>query len=323
MFSLALRTCAAALAAALVSPAGAQEYPAKPIRVTLPWPPGGPTDVIGRLMVQKLTEILGQPMVIDNRAGASGMIGSELVAKAAPDGYTLLLNSGSTQIVYGGLFKSLSFDPINDFAAVANIGSSPVVVVAHPSLQPKNMGQLISYARANPGALNLAIPGEGTLPHLLSELVNGTAKIRMTMIPYKGTPPALNDVLGGQTHLTYVSVATALPLIQAKRLQPLGISSPKRLAALADVPTLSESGLPGMHGSTWYGLWAPKGTPERIVQRVNAAVVKAAEDRTLRARYAESLTELEVRTPAAFTKFFSDESGRWLKVMRDAGVRPQ
>ncbi len=315
---------AAAFAASVVATTvPAQEYPTKPIRVLLPWPPGGPTDVIGRLMVQKLSELLAQPMIIDNRPGASGIIGSEIVAKASPDGYTLLLNSGSTHIVYSGMFKSLAFDPVNDFSPVANVGSSPVIVVSHPSLPAKDMSQLIAYARANPRSLNLAIPGEGTLPHLLSELVNMTANIKMTMIPYKGTPPALNDVLAGQANLTYVSVATALPLVAAKRLQPLGISSIKRVTVLPDVPTFTESGLTGMEVSTWYGIWAPKDTPRRIVERLNGAVAKAAEDRALQSRYSEMLTDLNVMPPEVFSRFFADESQRWLKVMRDAGVRPQ
>jgi tripartite-type tricarboxylate transporter receptor subunit TctC len=274
-------------------------------------------------MVQKLSESMGQSFVLDNRAGASGMIGSEVVAKAAPDGYTLLLNSGSTHIVYSGLFKSLAFDPIRDFSPVGNVGSTPVVVVAHPSLPVKSMKELLAYARAHPRVLNLAIPGEGTLPHLVSELVNATARVTMTMVPYKGTPPALTDVISGHTHLTYVSVATALPHINSKRLHPLAITSARRVAALQHVPTFSESGLPGMHVSTWYGLWAPKGTPQRIIERLNSSIAKAAEDPVLRSRYTEILTDLEVMSPETFSRFFADESKRWLKVMQDAGVRPQ
>lgn len=301
----------------------AQEYPAKAVRVLIPWPAGGPTDVIGRLMVNKLSESLGQPFVVENKGGASGMIGSEAVAKAPPDGYTLLLNSGSTQVVYAGLFKSMSFDPVADFVPIGIVGSTPVVVVANPMLAARDMKELIAYARSKPGALNLAIPGAGTLPHLVSELVNSTAGISMTMVPYKGTPPALTDVLSGNAHLTYVAIATALPLIASGKVRALGITSAKRVPALPNVPTLSEAGLADLEVSTWYGLWAPKGTPERIADRLNREIAKTARDEGLRARYAEIATVLEPMSAERFAKFFDDESRRWMKVLASAKVKPE
>jgi tripartite-type tricarboxylate transporter receptor subunit TctC len=314
----------AAFAALAASTAvGAQDYPTKVVRVILPWPSGGPTDLIGRLMVNKLSESMGRSFVVDNRSGASGVIGSEAVAKSPPDGYTLLLNSGSTHVVYPGLFKSLPFDPAQDFAPIGIIGSTPVVIVARASLPVKDMKELIAYARANPKTLNLAIPGAGTLPHLVSELVNTTARITMTMIPYKGTPPALTDVMSGNLDLTYVSIASALPLIAAGKLRPLGVTSAKRLAVLGAVPTLTESGLEGLEVSTWYGLWAPKGTPVRILERLNAEIAKAAKDETLKARYAEISTDLEPMSREQFSKFFGAESKRWLKVLETAQVRPE
>ncbi len=274
-------------------------------------------------MVNKLSESLGQPFVVENKGGASGMIGSEAVAKAPPDGYTLLLNSGSTQVVYAGLFKSMSFDPVADFVPIGIVGSTPVVVVANPMLAARDMKELIAYARSKPGALNLAIPGAGTLPHLVSELVNSTAGISMTMVPYKGTPPALTDVLSGNAHLTYVAIATALPLIASGKVRALGITSAKRVPALPNVPTLSEAGLADLEVSTWYGLWAPKGTPERIADRLNREIAKTARDEGLRARYAEIATVLEPMSAERFAKFFDDESRRWMKVLASAKVKPE
>ena len=313
--------CALCLLASL--DASAQEYPSKPVKVILPWPAGGPTDLIGRLMVNKLSESLGQPFVVDNRSGASGAIGADVVAKAAPDGYTLLVNSGSTQVVYAGLFKSLPFDPVADFAPVGSIGSTPVVVIASAALPVKNMRELIAYARAKPGALNLAIPGAGTLPHLVSELVNANARITMTMVPYKGTPPALTDVMSGNLDLTYVSIASALPLISMGKVRALGVTSARRVAVLPNVPTMTESGLEGLEVATWYGLWAPKGTPSRIVERLNAEIAKAGKDEVLKARYAEISTDLDPMTTEQFAKFFAAESRRWTKVMAVAKVRPE
>ncbi len=323
MIRPSLRFLALALAALAPLPAVAQEYPTKPVRVVIPWPAGGPTDVIGRLMVNKLSESLGQSFVVDNRGGASGMIGSEAVAKSAPDGYTLLLNSGSTHVVYPGLFKTLNFDPLGDFAPVGIVGTTPVVVVANPSLPVKDMKELVAYARAKPGALNLAIPGAGTLPHLISELVNSTAKVTMTMIPYKGTPPALTDVMSGNAHLTYVSIATTLPLIASGKVRALGITSSKRVAALPNVPTLTEAGLDGLEVFTWFGIWAPKGTPVRIVERLNAEIAKVSADPALKARYADISTDLEPMGTARFTQFFATESSKWMKVMQSAQVKPE
>jgi tripartite-type tricarboxylate transporter receptor subunit TctC len=321
--SLCFRCLVCALAVFVPPGAGAQDYPSKPVRVILPWPAGGPTDLIGRLMVNKLGESLGQPFVVDNRSGASGVIGSEVVAKAAPDGYTLLVNSGSTQVVYAGLFKSLPFDPVADFAPVGMIGSTPVVVIARTSLPVKDMRELIAFARARPGALNLAIPGTGTLPHLVSELVNSNARITMTMVPYKGTPPALTDVMSGNLDLTYVSIASALPLISAGKVRALGVTSVKRVSVIPGVPTMTESGLEGLEVATWYGLWAPKGTPARVVERLNAEIAKAAKDEVLKARYAEISTDLEPVTAEQFAKFFAAESKRWMRVMEVAKVRPE
>ena len=321
--SLCLRSLICAFSVLASLGAGAQDYPAKPVRIILPWPAGGPTDLIGRLMVNKLSESLGQPFVVDNRSGASGVIGADVVAKAAADGYTLLVNSGSTHVVYAGLFKSLPFDPVSDFAPVGMIGSTPVVVIARASLPVKDMRELIAFARAKPGTLNLAIPGAGTLPHLVAELVNTNARITMTMIPYKGTPPALTDVMSGNLDLTYVSIASALPLIGAGKVRALGVTSARRVAVLPTVPTMTESGLEGLEVATWYGIWAPRGTPARIVERLNAEIVKASKDETLKARYAEISTDLEPVTTEQFARFFAAESKRWMKVLETAKVRPE
>lgn len=317
---------AVAAVAVLLLPAHAvfaSDYPDKPVRVVIPWPAGGPTDVIGRLMVNHLSIALKRPFVVDNRGGASGMIGTAAVAKAAPDGYTLLLNSGSTQIVYPGLFKDLKFDPVADFEPIGLVGATPIVVVATPSLPAKDIKELVALARSKPRGLNLAIPGAGTLPHLVSELVLETAGAEMTMVSYKGTPPAINDVIAGTADLTYVSIATAIPLIKSSKLRALGITAPRRVASLPDVPTMSEAGLTGLEVSTWYGLWAPKGTPKEIVELLNKQIARAAADEDLKAKFAAISTDLELMTPQQFGAFYAQESKRWLKVLEQAKVRPQ
>lgn len=303
-------------------PALAQDYPAKPVRVIIPWPPGGPSDVLGRLVVQKVAESTGQQFVVDNRSGASGAIGADVAAKAAPDGYTVLVN-GSNHVLYPGVVKSLTFDPLRDFTPVGLVGAAPMVVVAHPSLPAKNFGELIALARSRPKELNFASSGESTLTHLVTELVNTTAKVSMTPIPYKGTAPAVADVVGGHAHLTYQTVATVLPLVSANRLRALAVTTAKRVAPLPQVPTIAESGLPGFDVSNWYGLWAPSGTPTGIVDKLNREMVKAAADPQFRARYSDMVTDAGTMNAEQFSKFVISENRRWLKVMQDIGVKPQ
>jgi tripartite-type tricarboxylate transporter receptor subunit TctC len=300
----------------------AQDYPSKPVRVVIPWPAGGPSDVLGRLVIKKLAELSRQPFVVDNRAGASGAIGAEVVSKAAADGYTLLV-TGSNHVIYPGVVKATAFDPIRDFAAVGLVGAAPMVVVVHPSLPAQSFRDLLTLARTKPRELNFASSGESTLTHLVTELVNMQAKVRMTAVPYKGTAPAVADVVGGHAHLTYQTVATVLALVKENRLRALAVTTAKRAPTLPNVPTIAESGIEGFDVSNWYGLWAPQRTPPAVVQKLNAEMLKAAEDPQLRARFADLVTDVGTMNAEQFSRFCAAENQRWLAVMRDIGVHPQ
>jgi len=306
----------------LSSAAAAQDYPAKAVRVIIPWPPGGPSDVLGRLVVQKMAESTGQQFIVENRSGASGAIGAEAVSKVTPDGYTVLVN-GSNHVLYRGVFKTLGFDPLRDFTPVGLVGAAPMVVVVHPSIPVKTFGELLALARAKPRELNFASSGESTLTHLVTELVNMTAKVSMTAIPYKGTAPALADVAGGHAHLTYQTVATVLPLVSANRLRAVAVTTAHRVAPLPQVPTIAESGLPKFDVSNWYGLWAPGGTPASIVEKLNREMVKAAGDAQFQARYADMVTDVGTLNTEQFAQLVLSENRRWLKVMQEIGVKPQ
>ncbi len=315
--------CSAILAAMPVTGALAQgSYPDKPIRVIMPWAAGGPTDVVGRVVAVQMGEILGQPLVIETRAGASGTIGAAQVAKAPADGYTVLMNP-SVQGIYPAQFKSLSFDPIKDFRMVGVLGTVPMVAVVPPTSKFKTFADLIEHARAQPGTLTFASPGVATLPHLAGELINTSTKASISHVGYRGSSPALTDVAGGHVDLMYAPLAPALPLIQSGKVVPLAVTTKARLADLPNVPTIAESVLPNFDIVTWYGMWVPKDTPEPIIAKLNAAMVQASKSPKVVDALKSQGTMPSTMSYQEAEAFNLAESARWIKVMKDANIQPE
>jgi tripartite-type tricarboxylate transporter receptor subunit TctC len=311
--------CASALA---ILPAAASDYPTKPIRVILPFAPGGPTDAIGRAIATEMSKSLGQQMVIDSKPGASGTLGAYEVARSNPDGYTLLMNP-SVHVIYPAMFKSLRFDPMKDFAPVGVLGTVPMVAVVPASSPYKSLKDLVDHARANPGKVMFASPGMATLPHLVGELLNLTANVSITHVGYKGTGPALTDVMGAHVDMMYAPLAPAMPMIKSGKLRPLAVTPAKRVPNLPDVPTFQEAGIKNFDVVTWYGIWAPKGTPATIVEKLNAEMVKASRTKAVRAVLQQQGTEPSYMNVADFTAFAEGENRKWVKVMKDANIQPE
>jgi tripartite-type tricarboxylate transporter receptor subunit TctC len=295
----------------------AQDYPHKPIKMITPYPPGGPTDVLARAISQKLSEKLGQPIVIDNRPGASGMIGADLVAKAPPDGYTLLANA-SIHVINPSLYKSPPYDAIKDFAPVSLIAEVPLVVVVNANLGVKTVKELIAKAKASP--LNFASSGNGSAPHLAGEAFKIATGVDMQHIPYKGSGPAITDLIGGQVSLMFDSLPSSMPHIKSGRLVAIAVTTKKRSSALPNVPTVAESGVPGFDVSTWYGIWAPAATPPAIVHRVSSEVAAVVRIPEVRARLAELGAEAVGNTPEEFTAYNRSELTKWAKIVKDSGA---
>ncbi|MBI3067606.1 MAG: tripartite tricarboxylate transporter substrate binding protein [Betaproteobacteria bacterium] len=297
------------------------QYPTKPIRLIVPFPPGGTTDVVARVIAQKLTENWSQQVVVDNRPGAGGIIGTELAAKAPADGYTLLLGSITTHAVNPSLYKKLPFDPLRDFAPVSLAVSTPQVLVVHPSVAAKSVKELIALAKAKPGQLNYASAGTGTSPHLTFELFKSMAGVNLVHVPYKGTGPAITDLIGGQVQTMITGVVALYPHIKAGKLRALGATSAKRVAALPDVPTIAESGVPGFDVASWFGVFAPAGTPKPIVTRVNAEIVKILAAPDLRQKLTAQGADPATNTPEQFAAYVKSELARWGKVVQATGAR--
>ncbi|MFY3626629.1 Bug family tripartite tricarboxylate transporter substrate binding protein [Achromobacter xylosoxidans] len=320
---LAAACSAIAIGALPLAGAQAQDaYPDKPIRVIMPWAAGGPTDVVGRVIAVRMGEILGQPLVIESRPGASGTIGAAQVARAPADGYTVLMNP-SVQGIYPAQFKSLTFDPIKDFRMVGVLGTVPMVAVVPPDSKFKTFGELIAQAKAQPGSLSFASPGVATLPHLAGELINTTTKASISHVGYRGSSPALSDVAGGHVDLMYAPLAPALPLIQSGKVRPIAVTTKARLAELPDVPTIAENGLPGFDIVTWYGMWVPKDTPEPIVAKLNKVMIEASQSPKVVEALKSQGTLPSTMTYQEAEAFNLAESARWIKVMKDANIQPE
>lgn len=298
-----------------------QAYPTKPIRMIVPFPPGGTTDVVARLVAQKLTEAWGQQVVVDNRPGAGGIIGTEIVAKATPDGYTALLGSITTHAVNPALYKKLNFDPVKDFTPVSLVVSSPQLLAVHPSVAAESVKELIALAKAKPGQLNYASAGTGTSPHLTFELFKSMAGIDVVHVPYKGTGPAITDLIGGQVQMMITGVVALMPHIKSGKLRGLGVTSAKRVAALPDLPTIAESGIPSFDVSSWFGVFLPGGTPKPIVANMNAEIRKILEVPEVRQRLISQGADPASNTPEEFAAYVKAEMAKWGKVVRDTGVR--
>ncbi len=300
--------------------AQAQSYPARPVRVVVPYPPGGPTDVLTRIVAVRLSEALGQPFSIDNKAGASGMIGAAEVAKAAPDGYTLLGNA-SIHIINPSLYAKTAFDAIADFTPVTQLAGVPLILVVNNDLPVRSVGELIAYARANPGKLNFASSGNAAAQHLAGESFKLATGISMQHVPYKGSAPALIDLIGGQVQLMFDSMPSAMPHVKAGKLRPLAVTALTRSTTVPDLPTIAEAGVSGFDISTWYGLWAPKNTPREMVERLAAETAKILKLPEVRERYAALGAEPVGSTPGEFAAYCRSELAKWAKVVKESGAK--
>jgi tripartite-type tricarboxylate transporter receptor subunit TctC len=308
---LALLTCAQALG---------QAYPDRPIRLIVSYPPGGGTDVSARVFTPRLSELLGKQIVIDNRPGAGSIIGTDLVAKAPPDGYTLHMTDTTFGII-PGLYPKLPFDAQRDFQPITQVSAVPVGLVVHPSLPAHSVKELVALARAKPGGMNFGSGGIGTPVHMAGELLKLAAKIDIVHIPYKGAGPAFSDLLGGHFHMMFPTLQSAVPHIKSNRLRLLALTTEKRSPAFPDAPTMIEAGLPGVVASAWFGIQAPRGTPKAIIDRLHADTVKTLQDPAIRQRFESEGAEVVASTPDAFRAFIGTEIGKWTKVVRDAGIK--
>ena len=319
----------AAIAALLLNPAFAQSpsassgqaYPSKPIRLIVPFAAGGGNDNVARLVGKRLADTLGQPVVVDNRPGAGGVVGAELAAKAAPDGYTLFLGGVGSHAINPNLHEKLPYDPLRDFAPVELLASAPLVLVVHPSVPARDIAEFVAYARAHPGRLNFASNGNGSSSQLAAVMFDSMAGVDMVHVPYKGLSPALTDLLSGQVQLMFSSVVAILPHIKAGKLRGLATTGAKRLASLPELPTLAESGLPGYEASSWYGILAPAGTPRDIVMKLNAELSKALEQPEVKGSLLAEGAEPAGGSPEAFAAHIRAEKERLGKLIRDAKIR--
>jgi tripartite-type tricarboxylate transporter receptor subunit TctC len=302
--------------------AAADAYPSRVIRLVVPFAPGGGSDIVARLLSPKLTEALGQSVVVDNRAGANANLGAGVVAKAAPDGYTLLL-ANANYTINPSLFKSLPFDPVKEFAPVAQIANAANVLAVHPSLPAKSVRELIAIAKAHPRELNFASPGNGTSSHLAGELFRQLAQIEVTHIPYKGATPAVTDLIAGQVSFTIVSTLSVLPYAKQGRLRMLAVTTAKRATALPDLPTIAEAGLPGFEVANWFGVIATGGTPRAVIERLNAELVRIARLPDFADKLALQGADPVTGTPDEFARFIDAEIKKWAAVVRGAGIRPE
>jgi tripartite-type tricarboxylate transporter receptor subunit TctC len=312
-----------ALAAALFCTANiyAQPYPTKPIRLVITYPPGGNTDLVGRALAQKLNESFGQQVVVDNRGGAGGVLGTMITAQAAPDGYTIMLGTSAGMVCNPLLSKKLTYDPVRDFAPVSMVVIVPQLLVINPQLPVKNVRELIALAKAKPGYLSAGSSGVGTPNHLGTELLKWLAGVDIVHIPYKGGGPAVTDLIGGQIQMGFSSVPAVLPHIKAGRLIALGVGSAKRSPALPNIPTIAEAGVPGYEYTTWYGIFAPARTAPPLIAKLNTAIVKAVESPDIKDRFTALGGDPEPGTPEELRVYMANESAKWARIIKAGNIR--
>ncbi len=309
-----------ALAAAGVH---AQAYPARSIRLIVPFPPGGPNDVLGRVVALKLTEQMGQQVVVDNRGGAGGIIGAELAARANPDGYTLFFGGTASMSINPALHKKLSYDPIADFAAVSLIGTAPSLLTLNPSLPMRSVKDLIEVARAKPGQLTFASSGVGTAPHLAGELFNTMAGVNLVHVPYRGGGPAFVDLMAGQVAIYFAGISAALPFVKEGKLRAIAVTGAQRTAVMPEMPTIAESGLPGFEVSNWYAIVTPVATPRAVIVRLNGELVRALATEDMKRRFLELGADPIGSDPDRLAAYIRSEMPKWAKVIRSAGLKAE
>jgi tripartite-type tricarboxylate transporter receptor subunit TctC len=316
-----IRILAAAAALLMAAPAYAQTYPNKPVRFVVPFAPGGTTDILARLVGQKLSETLGQQFVVENRAGAGGNIGAEIVAKSAPDGYTILMGTPGTQAINQYVYRAMPYDTVNDFAPVSPVALVANVLAVNPSVAAKDLKELIALAKAKPGTLNFATPGNGTTGHLSTELLKTMAGMELVHVPYRGSGPALQDLLAGQVQMTIDNIPSALPHIQAGTLRALAVTSDKRWFALPDVPTMAEAGVPGYEATSWFVVMAPAKTPTDIVTKLSREIDTQLKTDDMRKKFRDVGAEPVGGTPAALGAFITAEQAKWKRVVEAAKIK--
>ncbi len=310
--------------AAFALPAHAQDYPTRPIRIIVPYTAGGSSDSVARTVGEKLQERLHQSVIVENRPGGNAFIGTEYVAKAPPDGYTLLLAGMTTHAAAPALYKKLPYDPVKDFAPITNVIDSPIVVVIHPDVPANNLKELIAYAKANPGKLNYGSAGVGNTLHLAGEVFQAETGTKLTHVPYKGASQALGDLVGGRIQVMFDLPQTPLPQIQAGKLKALAITSKERLGILPNVPTTAEAGFPDFRFGTWIGLVAPAGTPAPIVAKLHSEIVKAISQPDVKESFAQrAMVVAPSESPAAFAQMIKSENDRLGHLIRAAGIQPE
>jgi tripartite-type tricarboxylate transporter receptor subunit TctC len=306
----------------VLSTAQAQAFPTKPISLVIPFPPGGPTDAMARTLAAEIRGSLGQPVIVENRAGAGGNIGADFVARSQPDGHTLLFGTSGPLAINASLYRKISYDPSTSFAPVIQIGHLPNILVVNPSLPVKDVRELIAYSKANPGRLSYASSGNGASSHLAGVLFNGIAGTDLQHVPYKGTGPALNDLLGGQVSMSFTDVLTALPYIKAGKLRPLGIATAQRSQALPDLPTLAEQGVTGYDVSVFFGIVAPAGTPPETIAKLNKAFTEALATPKVKQLFAaQGFEPAPDASPQQLGRFIASETAKWKDVVKKSGAQ--
>ncbi len=302
-------------------PSWAQEFPSRPVKVIIPFPPGGPTDVLGRIVAQKLSERLGHNFVVDNKPGASGMIGADMVAKAPADGYTLLVNA-SLHVINPSLYEKTRYDAIADFSPLSNLADVPLVLVVHPQTPAQNIKELIAWVKSSKLPVNFASSGNATAPHLAGEAFKVATGIEnMQHVPYKGSAPALTDLLSGQVQMMFDSLPSSQPFIKSGALKAIAVTTQRRSTALPSLPTIAESGIPGFNFSTWYGMWAPKSTPQPIVQKLSSEIAQITRLPEVRERFMALGAEPVGNTAEEFAAFTKSELNKWARVVKQSGAR--
>ena len=326
MFQLSKRflLCSAAalyLAASATAAQAQANYPSKPVRVIVPYPAGGTTDIIARIAANQLTERLKQPFIVENRAGASGAIGSQAVAQSAPDGYTLLVGTASSHGINSALQKSLPYDAVKDFAPVTVVANTPNIIIANPNVPVQNLGELIKLAKAEPGKINFGSTSPGGSPHMSAELVKMMASIDMTHVPYKGAAPMLTDLIGGQVQIGFDNLPSSIGFVKSGKVRALAVTTAKRWPGAPDIPTVAESGVPGYEVSGWFGLLAPAGTPKDILHKLQAAIADAVRSPAVSKQLQDLGAEPVANTPEVFAQEIKDDVEKWITVVKNTGVK--
>lgn len=315
-----LLCCSLALGSFTVSVAHSQSYPTRPIRLVVPYPPGGGTDIIARIVGQKLTENLGQQIIVDNRGGAGGTIGTDIVAKSVPDGYTILM-APTSHVINPSIYSKLPYDTVKDFVPITFAVSATILLVVHPSVPAKSVKELIALAKARPGQLNFGSAGNGTVFHLAAELFKRQAGIDMVHVPFKGGGPTIANLVAGQVSLAFETMLALSPFLKAGRVRALAVASAKRSSVMPELPTIAELGFPSIVAENWYGVYAPAGTSKAIISRLNTEIVKILRTQEVKERFQGLGTEVVASTPEELAEYIRTEIEKWSKTAKEAGAR--